>query len=318
MHHYSTCTVLTLHAFSHKDVLGLWKADLPRLAFQHDFLMNCLLGITSLHLGRLRPDDVVQHRQTVIYQQKAVKSFRMAILNISIENFQGILATSMLITILSLNHYQRFAACDGLWLHNWLGLHCGIQSLVHHTSKYDISQTPFEELFRTEIDDGKTEPVLPTILSEMLDNPSSLALSPLDRQCIETTLQLLGRIFDNVEKLAPEKKLFFEILSWPYRLPKRFVAMVSEYVPQALVILAYYAVFLEFRNFLWAEGIAKLEVGAIRKALCDNDVDGKQNTQWLAYIAMPLKAIQIRDSREVLGFLRAELPTRNNSLEQEN
>jgi hypothetical protein len=72
---------------------------------------------------------------------------------------------------------------------------------------------------------------------------------------------------------------------WPVQVPQRFVEMVAEKRPEALVVVAYYFVLMkEIEGFWFMNGCAKRLLGQVISQL------GKR---WIKHIEWPMKVLGI-------------------------
>ncbi|GAB1207331.1 hypothetical protein APSETT445_006046 [Aspergillus pseudonomiae] len=100
MHKFSTETYYSLSsdALDHR----VWQTTMPRKALEHDFLLDGILSIASLHTAATKgPIEARSYIDTALeYQNRALTPFRQALNNISPANCDAIYAYS-LITIAS-------------------------------------------------------------------------------------------------------------------------------------------------------------------------------------------------------------------------
>ena len=92
------------------------EITIPQLAFEHEFLLDTLLGVTSAHMQHLRPDVEVCY-QTDFYRVKALSGFREALSQITSSNYEAIIVAGLLFVVLTLKGYGT-AEYDGLCVVN--------------------------------------------------------------------------------------------------------------------------------------------------------------------------------------------------------
>jgi len=98
--HYEYTTSLT-HA-SNDPAKAAWQAYVPEMAHHHEFLVNCVLSVASLHLGRLRDDQTEKRRMNAIAasrMNKALSKYRAALENITKDNAAALFASSTLTAV---------------------------------------------------------------------------------------------------------------------------------------------------------------------------------------------------------------------------
>ncbi|KAF2856287.1 hypothetical protein T440DRAFT_463626, partial [Plenodomus tracheiphilus IPT5] len=98
--HYEYTTSLT-HA-SDDPAKAAWQSYVPEMAHQHEFLVNCVLSVASLHLGRLREDQAEKRRMNAIAasrMNKALTKYRSALENVTEDNAAALFASSTLTAV---------------------------------------------------------------------------------------------------------------------------------------------------------------------------------------------------------------------------
>lgn len=71
---------------------------MPRLGFDHEYLMHGILALSALHLATLQPDRQVEWTtKATSHETHALPAFRTAISNLSKESAHGIFAFSGLV-----------------------------------------------------------------------------------------------------------------------------------------------------------------------------------------------------------------------------
>ena len=109
LYHYEYTTSLTLA--SDDLAKAAWRSSVPELAHQHDFLVNCVLSVASLHLARLHEGQTEKNNMNAIAasrMNKALVSYRTALEHITAENAAALFASSTLTAV----YLFRTAALD--------------------------------------------------------------------------------------------------------------------------------------------------------------------------------------------------------------
>ena len=98
--HYEYTTSLTL---ANDDLAkAAWQSCVPELAHAHDFLVNCVLSVASLHLGRLHDDKTQKTSMNAVAasrMNKALTSYRLQLENITASNAAALFASSSLTAV---------------------------------------------------------------------------------------------------------------------------------------------------------------------------------------------------------------------------
>jgi hypothetical protein len=100
LYHYEYTTSLT---FATDDpAKAAWQASVPELAHSHDFLVNCVLSVASLHLGRLHEDKIQKTNMNAVAasrMNKALTTYRPQLGNINASNAAALFASSTLTAV---------------------------------------------------------------------------------------------------------------------------------------------------------------------------------------------------------------------------
>ncbi|KAH7413444.1 hypothetical protein BKA64DRAFT_354677 [Cadophora sp. MPI-SDFR-AT-0126] len=293
MHHWSTCTWSTLAVGHWSD--GVLQMEIPSLAFGFDFLQDCMLGIASLHAQQLLPDPQQAQRQTAIYRARALSSFRNALTNLKwgTRKYEAALITSLLLVLLCSKDY---ASDDGeLIVVNWLILYRGLSSVINLKTYEDIMSLSVSPIFRRELAPLKESPVIPKVLMNMVREigPSDPDFAIL--KCYCEALDALGLLYGQLREGGIGPGLSLRVVTYPSYVQYDFAVAAQAKRPRALIILAYYMVFIRFvRDLWWVDGIAQQEFGTLIRFL-DRD--------WLPYVEIPIKAMMMGTDEEAAELI---------------
>ncbi|KAF1840873.1 uncharacterized protein K460DRAFT_295041 [Cucurbitaria berberidis CBS 394.84] len=100
LYHYEYTTSLSLA--TNDPAKAAWQACVPELAQSHDFLLNCVLSVASLHLGRLHEGKEDKRRMNAVAaarMNKALTKYRPELENITKENAAALFAGSTLTAV---------------------------------------------------------------------------------------------------------------------------------------------------------------------------------------------------------------------------
>jgi len=78
MHHYraNTARILTLTE-APPFIVQIWQDEMPKVAFEHDYVMHGLLGFTALHKAHLEPENAIRLRASAVdHLDKALVLYR--------------------------------------------------------------------------------------------------------------------------------------------------------------------------------------------------------------------------------------------------
>ncbi|OGE51838.1 hypothetical protein PENARI_c012G09892 [Penicillium arizonense] len=122
---YASLQRFTARTFSDnfdENVVKALQVDLPRLAFEHDFLMDALLFAAMVHL--ICSGTPVETLPLFTYRDQALRTPRGAVENVSITNTHAVRGASVLLAAVSFPA-DRIANQPGLLMSNWMALALG-------------------------------------------------------------------------------------------------------------------------------------------------------------------------------------------------
>lgn len=95
LQHYEYTTSLTLA--TDDPAKAAWQSGVPEMAHSHEFLVNCVLSVASLHLGRLHEAPAEKRKMNALAaarMNKALTKYRPELENITKENAAALFASS--------------------------------------------------------------------------------------------------------------------------------------------------------------------------------------------------------------------------------
>lgn len=296
MHHWSTHTWNSIALADEANAVLLYTV--PQLAFESEYLLYCILGITSQHLEYVNPTSRENQAQTVLYRVKALKGFREALAraNSTTLNWEAAAMTSALLLALCPMSSQKIDG--GLTVMNWLMLFRGLSATIMLRDTKPFEECSILPFLQRNFNELRVGPILPKILVALLE---AVHESDSDFQYLESyhnTLEILGNLYASLSQDGLGPALFMRIISWPTYLTPDFVDCVEKKRPRALIILAY---FLSFHNLIdclwWLENTGSADIKAIAAMV---------GTDWLGYMSIPLQATTIIDKGELARLLLRE------------
>jgi hypothetical protein len=268
----------------------------PQLAFENDFLLNGILGIASLDLERLNPDSQDIQKQSAIYRWRAVSDFRNALTRVEpgTRKYEAALVMSILLVVL----YSPNPSVDedDLVIIKWLIFYRGLKVVINMTSLPKIEMAgsvgPF---FRRELRALKIGPVVPKILVSMLQEIDMMDPDFLVLEHYCKVLDTLGILYASLKQDGLGPELYIRIVSWCSYIDQEFTDCATQRRPRALIIMAYYLVFIKvIKGLWWLEGIPDRDIGRILKTL---------GPRWTPFLEVPLQASMMTDKGEIAALL---------------
>ncbi|KAL3480867.1 hypothetical protein BJX99DRAFT_244045 [Aspergillus californicus] len=251
MHKYSTETYQSL-CNSSSDFY-IWQIVVPRKALDHDFLMNGILAVASLHMASsMEPSGALPYINTALeYHNQTLTPFRHAIADISPENCDAVFAHSMVTTIMgiALPHLTENDERVGMMEKIILAAELiqGVSKILKICRpwlklKLFTSRNDFWE--RTNIGlDGETQTALDN-LSALTDEITNVEQQAVLKEALKMLQQCFTR-YANSRDIA-------SVLAWLATAEKDFVCALRCRQPVALLILMYWGALLhELHGRVW-------------------------------------------------------------------
>ena len=296
MHHYSVFTSKAFSGTFDENIVKALQVDLPRLALEHNFLMDAVLFTAMVHLGC--NGAPVESMPLFVYRDQALRTLRQAVENVSDSNVHAVRGASVLLAAVSFPT-DRITNQSGLWMSNWLTLALGqrnfralpvVERLTPRESGF-ISTTglygSFSDLF------GPA--VIPyTIQRALEENPRTK-----DSQYYSTlsaAAESLGRLIFILR--APFEPTFLDkkVKAWTFDVVHPdFLSLIQQKWPEALVVLAHYLALFKFLPDTWIyEDFATHDIAVVTSIL---------SPAWKRHVSLPRRVIEMNDKTAAARLL---------------
>ncbi|WJG37339.1 uncharacterized protein FOBCDRAFT_254700 [Fusarium oxysporum Fo47] len=271
MHHYTSISYATLS--NDADVQKVLQQDLPRLGFQHKFLLHQLLAFSGYHLAYLNHDK--RHAffsQASQHQNSAIEGLRT---NLGSAHVSGhchtLYAASILLTICSFATFPSYDRFDGPLdpVDNILGVFSLIKgmNMIRLESGSEINTGPLATFF------GQT----PFLGSDAIHNSFGTQ---------HAIASLSSSIENSIRRPSPTSTASLRAsFLWPILIETDYITSLRQRCPAALVVLAFYCTVLRMAEVsCWAlEGWAE----SLMKSVC-NSLEG---SHWETLIEWPKQIV---------------------------
>lgn len=291
-HHFLTVTSLTLPPPNRRDIQSLWTEDVPQWAFEYDFLLDALLGLTAIHMYILRTPDASLLSCAYNYYAEAASKYRKALADINNDTAGPILATSLFIGFQSKIVPRLHAANEPYKLPIGLFyLQRGVPTTYKAVAPFlqghrmmailFATMPPVEEVPACDDDQFLPEEVYQDALAILRQLDAADAMTLASKEVCRSTFAYVLAIHRSLEKDEPDMftrrrvTAFFQLVPWP------FVELLEQMNPIAMLILARYFSVSKVRDDLWwVRGLAEREVLGIVGIL---------PAEWRTFMDFPLK-----------------------------
>lgn len=263
MHHFCIFTAKTLSG----DLEGqeLLQTHLISVALDYNFLLHAVLALASLHLSRI--DQTLREtylQQAGKHHDAGISLFRNDIQNIDETNYEAVLffaailnpySTAISMSAIDANHaldsiLQSFALTRRLRPMVWQFHSTVLASRFIRLIPKDTQGIDWE---RTELP-VNTELVKLRKFSDVVQQ-----LYPPDiLEAYGSAIRLLDLVFEQVASQLPNLPSHALVKMWVHMVKPRFLELLSERQPGALIIFAHYGVLLKRIDHYWfLEGFAE-------------------------------------------------------------
>lgn len=251
----------TYRSVAHQpSVEWIWHAAVPREALQRPFLLHGILAVSALHLFFRTTGDTQAHylRTAHAHRQHAEEGLSQALRALDASNCNAAFAVCSMLTVFSFA-LPLAARRTPTAAHSPLDELCHIMRHTHQSMSslceivYWVGRGDLHAL----IECDETAPRMPdtsrlAIMALARLNDTLATQSPQhEKRVFDRALDALGHSLD---QLARGGELLLSAFRWIVQIPPRFIELLHERHPFALVILAHYAVVLHLLRERWWVG----------------------------------------------------------------
>ncbi|KAI1029528.1 hypothetical protein LB504_010649 [Fusarium proliferatum] len=280
LHHYITNTSLTLG-----DDIVLWRDKVPRLAFEYPYVLRLLLAMSALHQTRLHAHD------SLVSQQLATAHHNMALREVTglLPAISGKDCSALYIaTVLICNyHFAKPPVIDNesdmveeigiAWWYVFRGVRYVVESMgMEAIFSGHIGPFPPEtpgggptDPLKATVDNGYIPWERPLANLAVLFSGSNTLGSESLVVASEALIDCYREVYGTADK--PEYRTHGKthvVMRWPWVLEDDFVGKVQNLIPEALILLAYFAVLVQtLQRFWYMKGWAQHMIMGIEKKL---------------------------------------------------
>lgn len=237
----------------------IWRTIVPEEALSHPFLMHGILALSSLHLARTGPEPSRRAsylNRAVAHQNQALALFRELLGDVKESNAKAMFAFAGIVVIYTFA-FPHTPDVQDPWsciddLYQVLVLTRGVQQVIH--APRDFTSFLVDSSFGPILQVEEIEVPLPEDTSAMLKqlrraNEVCGARDP------NHELQVYERSIANLEEMLNwcHSGIRANTIAgrWAIRLHPRFMELLRERDPLALVMLAHYGVLLHYLKHRW-------------------------------------------------------------------
>ncbi|KAF5013395.1 hypothetical protein FDECE_583 [Fusarium decemcellulare] len=283
MHQYNTSTCFTMA--NDESLNTVWQVQVPKLAFNHDFLLSGTLALAALHRSSLATTNSAESRFLVAaarhHGQRAIQSYIPALQSATDQNCHAIFAFSIILASyhLATIRYDHQDESPSDLLDRLISVSRLLKGSITIAYRYrdQLHSGPLSAMMGMGVPSTDLY-ALPDGLGQSLSKIQFEALHTTDLPSARLDICLpalnsLPRLFRPVPDLA-------EIIAWLAFDSEEFTGLIVSRDPFALVLLAHYAAALDMKLQVWhLKGLGTKLLDAIMKVI---------DPQYAKYLEWPI------------------------------
>ncbi|OQE31977.1 hypothetical protein PENSTE_c001G08107 [Penicillium steckii] len=273
-HHWCISTYKTMVL---RDPHDIWQYHIVQWGIEFPSILHLVLALSALHLAYERPEE--QER----YLQQADDNFTfgvrtvtnvLSLQDMNEDNCQQIYMSAVLIIFIYFGRGPRsgqYLIFSDTGPSEWLILMQGVKLTLgkHHQKVFSgvlepEPPSPLPEITPSIRAELHEHTVHTQAVQRFVEQEASIDDLPIYISALNDLNEMVNRVYER--RSAGQLGIAFmdQIIGWLYRLPERFVRLLEEKEPRALVILAYWAVMFRYMDAVWfMEGWAEHVLGGV-------------------------------------------------------
>ncbi|KAI9714187.1 MAG: hypothetical protein M1828_001202 [Chrysothrix sp. TS-e1954] len=257
LHNFSTSTCFTLS--TNQSIKTVWRINVPKLGFKYHFVMHSLLALSALHLAYFDEEKRDFYISYARSHHGAGLSMANAVLpNLTLENCHAVYTFSALTYFFTLASPRRdtgFLMFVGEGATNWLSLLRGSLSVIREAPE-ELRSGVLGPLFQA----GRQRAVARTTseanveFRPLTSVEAFLRTRNLGFRVLHIYLDAameLRKTFNTVYAQKFEDLEAADVLIWIFHAPQEYLKLLQAGAPEALILLAYFAVLLKPLDTSW-------------------------------------------------------------------
>jgi hypothetical protein len=288
LHHFTTITAGTL-AYE-PEAADVFSSYFVKVAFDNPYLLQALLAISALHSSRLEPDLRANHLfHAEQHHNAALTQFRAEVADINNSNFQPVLGLASILFAYS----WAICAEASSDVHHAFDNICTSVLLTRKVRPMVTDSGLFRAMHTSEL--GRLIPRDVHIVNWGDEAPAETELIQLRKfsevvhhvyppdiiEAYKEAVRLLELLFAGTASTPPSDAV---LKQWIHHVSPRFIELLSEKQPGALIIFAHYGVILgRSRHYWYFEGVDKLILGVAEHFV---------PTEWASWLDWPKQEIR--------------------------
>ena len=271
LHHFTTVTYATFSLDD--DIREIWRMVVPRIAFQHEFVMHGLLAMSALHLSFLNPTDKSYAMVATAHYTKALGSLRAGFPLLQPQDGTTLFAACSLtaVYVYACPPVDNMLPKAPTWIPLWRGITATTRQYWEWVLEGELSKL----LLRKKADQSRyagQDIEFPSSLFDLSQPGVPGELDPKeleDGRVLEIYREATEMLKDSWDQFWSYDPRIAAAFKWPATMSDGFLGFLVEQRPRALVLLAHHCVMPELLEdqFWWIKGRGLDEIKRIEGVL---------------------------------------------------
>ncbi|RVX71555.1 hypothetical protein B0A52_05127 [Exophiala mesophila] len=249
IHHFTSVVALDLASGDTPEAIALWQVHAVKLGFKHHFLLRGILAASAFHLGYLYPERRAEYVLIgSAHQSIALEEFQATLVHVSESNCHALFAFSCLIIVLAFASSSKDKARDLntdvlSWFYLLRGAHI-VLNMHGETIRCSFLKPLLDELAHVENTEAHKYPYTEEF-TKLFRICNSTDHDKESAQAYDLAIHALLSAFIQVSLLRERGQgTVLASFVWPLGLSPKFLELLGEKQPEAVIILAHYCVLI--------------------------------------------------------------------------
>ena len=285
LHNFVVDTTNTLPATHIPVVRACWSVEVPQMAFSYQPLLDQIFAISALHLSRKNPDDPRLPGSQAYYSQQALRGYREMLARLTKGTEEAACFTSILVLVKSFASLEDRCIAPYTPPVEWMEMAKGSRAVFEaalemiendETSKIFVIVRSNSSITSADIFDERNRKPF----SHLSPGTDAEDIEPDTAEAYEKAVRYIGSIYHAIQDGEHPSLTCRRLMIFPLIIPPRFIELVKEMDPRALVLLAhFFAVSAPLKDTWWIGQAIRREVLAIKDIL---------RGEWMDMISWPV------------------------------
>ncbi|KPM36552.1 hypothetical protein AK830_g10013 [Neonectria ditissima] len=276
MHTFTVRTCRTLPGTHLPELLETWAVEVPRLALDYEPLLSAIMALTSHHLAReARTRDEADGFLTLrsLYLESTLHKHRRALADVTRDKADAVCFTTVILTIDTMANLGERSLQPYEPPLQWLHVSRGVGDVCRLTlglieDDADAKIRPVVDTMMPFVRDFQLASGVDPALAYLLEFEDGEAEADEDTGAYEATARLLSWILAGRDSGEDVKMYGRRLTAFPVLVSGRFISLLEQQRPRALVFLAhFFGLAAHASEFWWLGATPCREIWAIRAVL---------------------------------------------------